>query len=66
MKDSNIFYSLTVEDIQTVAEESLERRLSFEEIQKVLSIVETKIPWFDLVDTAIRQVVREEYAYGET
>jgi hypothetical protein len=53
MKRPDIFYSLTVEDIQQVATESLNRDLSDDELQKVISLVEKKMPWYDIIDESI-------------
>ena len=57
MKKSDIFYSLTVEDIQQVATESLNRDLSDDEVLKVISLVEKKIPWYDIIDESIERSV---------
>lgn len=56
MTDSNIFYVLTIEDIQNVAEESLQRNLSDDEVLRVIPFVENHIPWHDIIDEAIHQV----------
>ena len=56
MKNAEIFYSLTIEDIQNVAEESLQRNLSDEEVRKVIPFVEQQISWHDIIDDAINRV----------
>lgn len=48
-----VVYSLTVEDLQTVALEVLERELSEEEIAKVEAKLGDHIGWFDAVELAI-------------
>ena len=55
MKDSDIFYSLTITDIQQVAEESLDRRLTEDEIETVIPRIEERITWFDVIDDVIRE-----------
>lgn len=57
MKDSDIFYSLTIEDIQNVAVECLNRRLTRVELEAVVPGVENSIPWFEIIDFAIREKV---------
>ncbi|MGH9949710.1 MAG: hypothetical protein ACRD6X_21285 [Pyrinomonadaceae bacterium] len=54
MKSSDIFYSLTIQDIHMVAEESLERRLSEDEIIQVIPVVENLIDWHSAISDAIR------------
>ncbi len=56
MKNAEIFYSLTIEDIQNVAEESLQRNLSDDEVRKVIPLVEQQISWHDIIDDAINSV----------
>jgi hypothetical protein len=53
MKSSKILYSLNVEDIQTVANEKLQRNLSPEEIQKIIDPIAEKINWFDAIAYSI-------------
>ena len=55
MKDSDIFYSLTITDIHQVAEESLDRRLTEDEIETVIPRIEERITWFDVIDDVIRE-----------
>ena len=57
MTKSNIFYALTTEDIQNVAEESLERQLTDDEVLRVIPFVENQIPWHDIINDAIEQVI---------
>lgn len=57
MKAEDIFYSLTVEDIQNVAHDSVGRSLSEEEINRVIPIVEKRIAWYDIIDNAIGQAL---------
>jgi len=57
MNDSDIFYSLTITDLQHVAEESLNRQLTENEMKTVIRRIEERISWFDVVDDAIRESV---------
>ena len=54
---NRIIYQLTVEDIQTVAEEQLERAVTVEEIKEIESLVAEKINWYDAIADAIQQVM---------
>lgn len=53
MKDKDVFYELSVSDIQQVAVERFGRRLSSEEIRQVIPKIEDVIPWYDLVENGI-------------
>lgn len=57
MKNNDVVYALEVSDIQTVAQDSLERELSEAELKQVISEVEKYIPWHDIVDDVIRRTV---------
>jgi len=45
----NVVYSLNVEDIQTVAEQELDRRLSPEEVRIVEDKIGDYINWYDAI-----------------
>ena len=51
--EDRIFYSLSIEDIQTVAQEVLERDLTDKEIEKVIPVIEEKMCWFDAIQDSI-------------
>ena len=57
MKDQEIFYSLSVGDIQTVALNSIQRQLSEREVNNVITEVEKRIAWFDIIDDSINDVI---------
>jgi hypothetical protein len=57
MKDEDIFYSLEIEDIQNVADNALGRKLSNDEVKRVVRIVEGRIPWYDIIDEAINESI---------
>jgi hypothetical protein len=54
---NKVVYSLTVEDLQTVALEVLERELSEVEIAKVEEKLGDYIGWFDAIELAIQEVL---------
>ena len=57
MKKNKIIYQLTVEDIQDVANEELERDLSPEEIEKIKWVIAEKINWYDAISDAITEKI---------
>jgi len=57
MKDEDIIYSLAIEDIQNVAQDSLGRNLSEDEVTKVVRSVENRIAWYDIIGDAIRESI---------
>ncbi len=62
IKGNKIFYSLNIGDIQTVAIDSLNRKLNDDEIEKVIAEVEKSINWFDIIEEAITSIVeKKEY-----
>ena len=61
MKDSErIVYSINVEDIQTVAKEVLERKLTKKEISLVEDSIGDYINWFDAIEFAINKHIKIE------
>ncbi len=55
MKNNKIIYSLTVEDIQTVANQEIERDLSSDEIKKIIEPIGENIKWYDAIADAIQE-----------
>ncbi len=53
MRSDKIFYSLCMQDIQDVALDTLDRKLTEEEIKKVLDPIADKISWYDAIQDAI-------------
>ena len=51
-------YELSVEDLQHVAREVLERELTNEEIAAIGNVVGDYIDWFQAVENAIQRCVR--------
>ena len=54
MKNNKIIYSLNVEDIQTVANQEIERNLSSEEIGKIRETIAEKINWYNAIADSIQ------------
>ncbi len=50
-------YQLTTEDVQTVAQEEIERELTPEEIENIKDSIAEKIPWYDAISAAITEVL---------
>lgn len=50
MRKNKVIYKLIVEDIQNVADETLERELTEEELKKVIDKLGDFIHWFDAID----------------
>lgn len=58
MKDKNdIFYSLNIEDIQTVSIEEIDRELTDYEIEKIIDLIAEKIPWYDAIARSINEII---------
>lgn len=57
MKKDKIIYLLQEKDIQEVALQELERKLSEEEIQQILPLIEEKIDWYDIIASSIDEVI---------
>ena len=57
MKNKNIIYSLTVEDIQTVALQELERNLLPDEIKRIKEVIAEKINWYDAILNSINEKI---------
>jgi len=52
-----IIYQLTVKDIQNVAEQELERKLSNDEIALLENRIAENIPWYDAIADAIKAII---------
>ena len=56
-KMHKIVYQLTIEDLQEVAIQELERELYAEEIEKLIDPIAEKIPWYDAIADAINEIL---------
>ena len=55
-----VIYSLCIEDMQTVAEQEIERKLTIEEIHQIKDFIASKINWYDAIADAIYQNFKAE------
>ncbi len=55
MKKDKIFYYLTIEDIQDVANEQLGRDLSPNEIEQIKDKIAEKVNWYDAIAYTIME-----------
>lgn len=62
MENSEIIYQLTIEDLQTVANEYLERDLTKEEISLVTDKLGDYINWYDSIECAIESTLNPEHS----
>ena len=58
MKSEDIIYSLTVEDVQTVAMETMDRKLTESEINNLIDPIHERMPWFDAIEDAIQCILK--------
>lgn len=54
---NKVIYQLTIEDVQEVALQELERELSAKEIKKLIDPIAEKIPWYDVIADAINETL---------
>ena len=52
-----VIYSLTNEDVQTVAEQELDRTLSAEEIALLEERIAENISWYNAISKAIEELI---------
>ncbi len=55
---SNIIYQLTIEDIQNVAEDEIDRELNAQEIESIIDFISENIPWHDAISNAIAEKIK--------
>ncbi len=66
MKKHKIVYSLNVEDIQTVSQQELERKLTNNEIKIIENSIAEKINWYEAIATAINEKINSCYSSGSS
>ncbi len=57
MRNNKVIYLLTVEDIQRVAEQTLDRKLSDDEIESITDTIANKINWYDAIADSIDEKI---------
>jgi hypothetical protein len=55
-QDEQIFYYVSIGDIQDVAEEEIGRNLSDSEIESIKDIIAERINWYDPIAQAIHEM----------
>jgi hypothetical protein len=60
MRSNKIFYSLNIKDIQTVALDTLERKLTDEEIKEILDPIADRIAWYDAIQNVILSKIDQD------
>lgn len=55
--EDTIIYQLTVKDIQTVANQELERNLTNNEIERIIDLIAEKISWHEAISSAIEEKI---------
>lgn len=58
--DDDVFYSLSTEDIQNVANDLFGRNLTEAEIKEVIPLIEDRMNWYDCIEDCILEVVDDE------
>ena len=59
-KKSKVIYSINVEDLQTVAEQELDRELTDEEIKNVEKRLGDYIDWYGAIALTLDEVIQKE------
>lgn len=57
MNTSKIIYSINIEDVQNVAEEELERKLTKKELKIIEDKIGDYIDWYNAIDIAIQNEI---------
>lgn len=55
--NEKIIYSLNFEDVQTVAKESLGRKLKIKEIEEIEDLIAKRIDWYSIINDAIKELL---------
>lgn len=58
--DNKIIYELTIEDVQNVAREEIERELSIDELQVVEDKIGNYIDWYELIESVINSELQKK------
>ncbi len=54
---AKIIYRLATKDIQNVALEELDRKLTDDEINRIIDLIANNIPWYEAIADAIREEI---------
>ena len=53
--ENRIIYFLTIEDVQKAAMETINRELTFAEIESIKEQIAARIDWFETISTVVRE-----------
>ena len=59
-KKSKVIYSINIEDLQTVAEQELERELTNDEIEIVEKRLGDFIDWYGAIASTLNEVIKND------
>lgn len=59
MRSDKVIYKLVVADIQDVAEQELDRKLTEIEINGIINLIADNIDWYDAIERAIDERIDE-------
>ena len=59
MKEDKIIYSINIEDVQTVAKQELNRKLSDDELKIVEMKLGDYINWYEAINTTINEITKQ-------
>ena len=54
---NKVIYCLTIADLERVAEDSLNRKLTKEEIEKAIKKLPDYISWYESIDNTLREIL---------
>ena len=57
---NKVIYSISIEDVQTVALEGIGRELSIREIESIIDDIGERIPWYDIIDITISEKIKSK------
>ncbi len=58
MKKNKIIYQLVINDIQNVAEQEIDRKLTEKEIEEIKESIAEKIKWYEAVADSIHENIQ--------
>lgn len=53
MRKDKVIYRLTIADVQTVAQEQLERNLTAEELKDIDDLIAERINWYEIIESVL-------------
>ena len=59
MRTNKVIYKLMIEDVQSVAEQEIERKLTAQEINFLIDDIADRIPWYDAISESIAHKIKK-------